>query len=316
MAKLQDQIVARTVAQTVAQEVARWDDVRVFLAAYRDGSLGAAAGHLGLDVSTVSRRLAAFEEAVGARLFDRTRQGLLRLDAADVVLPAAEAMEAAHARMTRDASALDAEAEGVVRLSMPPGMVDLFVAPFLPKLCARHPKLTLEIDASIRVVDLPRHAADIALRSIRPSGADLILTKLLTAPWVAVGSKRLVEQSGALSRWSDVPWISWDRDLANMPVAQWLAKHVPDAQIALRTSHFSTHLAAAEAGLAAALIPEPYLRRTKLARLRHAKALERSAADWPKEDLWLVSHRALREVPRVAAVWSFLKDLAWGVEKG
>jgi len=307
MAKLQDQAKTR--------EISRWDDVQVFLAAYRDGSLGVAAGHLGLDVSTVSRRLTAFEEAVGARLFDRTRQGLLRLDAADVVLAAAEAMEAAHARMTRDASALDAQAEGVVRLSMPPGMIDLFVAPFLPKLRARHPKLTLEIDASTRVVDLTRHAADIALRSIRPTGADLILTKLITAPWIAAGSKRLVEQCGLLSRWSDVPWISWDRDLTSLPAARWLTKHVPDANIALCTSHFSTHLAAAEASLAAVLIPAPYLRLTHLTRLRYAKTLERSAADWPEEDLWLVSHRALREVPRVAAVWTFLKGLAWGVKK-
>jgi DNA-binding transcriptional LysR family regulator len=298
-------------AELQDQEAARWDDVRVFLAAYRDGSLGVAAGHLGLDVSTVSRRLAAFEAAIGARLFDRTRQGLLRLDAADILLPAAEAMEAAHARMTRDASALDAEAEGVVRLSIPPGLVDLFVVPSLPKLRARHPRITLEIDASVRVVDLTRHAADIALRSIRPSGADLFLTKLTSAPWVAVAGKQLVEQVGVLESWQNVPWIAWDRDLASLPAARWLAKHVPDADVALRTSHFASHLTAAAAGVGAALIPTPYLQRAGLAPFHYAKPLERSAADWPEDDLWLVSHRALREVPRVAAVWAFLKDLPW-----
>jgi DNA-binding transcriptional LysR family regulator len=298
-------------AELQDQEAARWDDVRVFLAAYRDGSLGVAAGHLGLDVSTVSRRLAAFEAAIGARLFDRTRPGLLRLDAADIVLPAAEAMEAAHARMTRDASALDAEAEGVVRLSIPPGLVDLFVVPSLPTLRARHPKITLEIDASVRVVDLTRHAADIALRSIRPSGADLVITKLTSAPWVAVAGTALVEQVGVLDSWQNVPWIAWDRDLASLPAARWLAKHVPDADIALRTSHFASHLSAAAVGVGAALIPTPYMHRAGLAPFRYARPLERSAADWPEDDLWLVSHRALREVPRVAAVWAFLKDLPW-----
>ena len=298
-------------AETQDQSEARWDDVRVFLAAYRDGSLGVAAGHLGLDVSTVSRRLTTFEEAIGARLFDRTRQGLVRLEAAEIVLPAAEAMEAAHARLARDASALDAEASGVVRLSIPPGMADVFIAPALPELRARHPKITLEIDASVRVVDLTRHAADIALRTIRPEGADLLLTKLSTARWVAVTGKRLAKKLGAVERWEDVPWVAWDRDLSSLPAARWLAKHVPQGDIALRTSHFASQIAAAEAGLGAALIPVLYLRNKRLARVLYDASLESSAVEWPEDDLWLVGHRALREVPRVAAVWAFLKALPW-----
>src|SRR5262245_58774763 len=111
-----------------------WDDVRVFLAAYRDKSLGLAASHLALDVSTVSRRLAAFEEAIGTRLFDRSRQGLTPLRAAETIFPAAEAMEAAEARISREASAIDAQAEGTVRVSVAPGIADVFIAPALPKL--------------------------------------------------------------------------------------------------------------------------------------------------------------------------------------
>jgi DNA-binding transcriptional LysR family regulator len=212
--------------------------------------------------------------------------------------------------MTRDASALDAGAEGVVRLSIPPGLVDLFVVPSLPTLRARYPRITLEIDASVRVVDLTRHAADIALRSIRPTGADLVVTKLNSAAWVAVGSRALVEQVGVLDSWDEVPWIAWDRDLASLPAARWLAQHVPDADVALRTSHFASHISGAAVGLGAALVPTPYIHKAELVPFRYAEPLESSAADWPEDDLWLVSHRALREVPRVAAVWAFLKDLS------
>ena len=80
------------------QETARWDDVRVFLAAYRLLSLGMAAARLGLDTSTVSRRIAAFERELGVRLFERSREGLQRTLAAEQLFEAAEAMEAAHAR--------------------------------------------------------------------------------------------------------------------------------------------------------------------------------------------------------------------------
>ncbi|XXY49269.1 LysR family transcriptional regulator [Sorangium sp. So ce269] len=285
---------------------ARWDDVRIFLAVHRHGSLGQAGARLGLDTSTVSRRLTALEAALGARLFDRTREGLVPTRIAELVLPAAEAMEAAHRRLARDASGAEADAEGVVRLSVAPGEADVFVVPALVRLRARHPRIRIELDASARVVDLTRHEADVALRSVRPEGADLVVTKLGSARWVAAASRQLVKDSGRLASWDAVPWIAWDRDLASFPAARWLARHAPGADIALRTSFFLSQLTAAENGLGALLVPEPHMNARALAPLRFAGALEASAAEWPIDDLWLVGHRALRDVPRVAAVWSFL----------
>ncbi|MGN6107513.1 MAG: LysR family transcriptional regulator, partial [Kofleriaceae bacterium] len=209
----------------------RWDDVRVFLIAHRSGTLGGAASKLGVDVSTMSRRLTALEQALGVQLFERTRQGLLATRAAEVVLPAAEAMEAALGRLTRDVTGLEATAEGVVRLTMPPGMADAFIAPALPRLRAQYPRLQLELETSVRVVDLARHEADLALRSIRPSGAELVVTKLLSAPWVAMASAERARTP--LRAWTEAPWIAWDADLASIPPARWLTRHVPRADIAL-----------------------------------------------------------------------------------
>jgi len=127
---------------------ARWDDVRVFLAVQRAGSLGQAAARLGVDTSTVSRRLTALESWLGARLFERTREGLAPTRVAELVLPPAEAMEAAHRRFARDASGVEAEAEGVVRLSVAPGFAQDFVAPALVRLRARHPKIRVELGCS------------------------------------------------------------------------------------------------------------------------------------------------------------------------
>jgi len=287
---------------------ARWEDVRIFLASHRYKSLGAAATRLGLDTSTVSRRLTAFEASLGVRLFERTREGLLPTRAAENVLPAAEAMEAAHGRLTRDASDLEAEAEGVVRVSVAPGMADAFVAPALVRLRAKHPRIEIELDASIRPLDLTRHEADLALRSTRPHGAELVITKLGTAPWIAAAASSRVKRLGPLGSWTDAPWIAWDRDLASFPPARWLAQHVPKAEIALRTSQFTSQLAAAESGLGMALVPVPYLRVRRLRAVLYDDALAPSAALWPRDDLWLVGHRALRDVPRVAAVWSFFAE--------
>jgi DNA-binding transcriptional LysR family regulator len=300
------------------QDVARvrWDDVQLFLAAHRHGTLGAAAARLGVDVSTMSRRLTALERALGVRLFDRTRQGLAPTRASAVVLPAAEAMETALGRLARDVSGLEADAVGVVRLSVAPGMSDAFVAPLLPGLREKHPQIRLEIDASTRAVDIARHEADLALRSVRLEGAELLVTKLMTARWVAMASPPLAQELGRLRSWDAAPWIAWDSDMASMPAARWLARHGSRAEIALRTSHFATQLSAAEAGLALMLAPEPYARVRELVPVRTAESLAAAVKEWPSDDLWLVGHRALRDVPRVSAVWSYLVEALRGLEKG
>jgi DNA-binding transcriptional LysR family regulator len=285
---------------------ARWDDVRVFLAAHRHRSLGQAGARLGLDTSTVSRRLAALEEALGARLFDRTRDGLVPTWVADLALPAAEVMEAAHGRFARDASGAALQAEGIVRLSVAPGLADSFIAPALVRLRAQHPRIRVELDVSTRVLDLTRHEADLALRSVRPQGAELIVTKVTTARWIAASSKALVEDHGKLTAWDDLRWIAWDRDLSSFGPARWLTRHAPKAEIPLRTSHFASQMAAAHSGLGAVLVPEPYLVPFGLVPVRHARALDASASEWPVDSLWLVGHRALRDVARIDAVWNFV----------
>jgi DNA-binding transcriptional LysR family regulator len=283
--------------------------VRVFLAVKRCGSLGQAALRLGLDTSTVSRRLAAFEQSLGELLFERSRDGLEPTRAASAVLAAAEAMEAAHARLTRDASDVETVVRGVVRLSMPPGLADTVVAPALPRLRALYPKLCIELDASARVLDIARHEADLALRSVRPENAQLLTLKLLSAQrWVVAGAHSYVRELGRVDDWNALPWITWDRDLSSFGPSRWLARHAPKAEIVLRTSHVASQLAAARAGLGVVLVVDVDRRARDLGAVSFSRALQKSVSELPTDDLWLVGHPSLRDVPRVEAVWRFLRD--------
>jgi DNA-binding transcriptional LysR family regulator len=295
-------------AEPQGHATARWDDTRIFLAAYRHKSLGTAASRLGLDISTVSRRLAVLEAALGTPLFQRTREGLVATAAANRVHAAAEAMEASHRRFTREASEIETRAEGVVRLSVAPGMADSFIAPLVVRLHARHPRIELELDASERVRDLSRREADLAIRSVRPHGADLVTSKLITASWLPVGAPELVRKLERLTSWNDAPWITWDHDFASFPPARWIARHAPRAQIALRTSHMTSQLTAAETGLGLALVPQPYIPTRKLQVAHHGRALAHSVESCPTGSFWIVAPRMLRNVPRVAAVWSFFSE--------
>lgn len=286
----------------------RWHDIPLFLACMRGGSLTSGSKHVGLDVSTASRRLAALEAALGLPLFERTRSGLLPTDAARALLPAAEEAERGMAHLVAAAGAWEAAAEGVVRIATAPGIADTFLPPVLATLRTRHPGLAFEVEAAVRTVDLGRNEADLALRSIRPEEGDLVVRKLLTARWVVAGSQALSRSVGCVQQWNDVPWISWGADLGQFHASQWVLRNAPGATPALRTSHFGTQLAAARAGMGVLLVPVPYLAHHDLVPILYADALGPSAAEWPQDPLYLVAHRAMRHDPRVAVVWDALVE--------
>lgn len=301
---MQDQ---RAAASSTLSSSHHWDDVRVFLAAHRYKSLGAAAVKLEIDTSTMSRRLSAFEERLGVRLFERTRAGLIATHAADAVVLAAEAMEAAWGRLGRDLSVVEG-AVGTVRITAAPGMADAFIAPLLVKLRKLHPGIEIELDAATQPRDIARHEAEIAIRTSRPQGAELVITTIGSGPWVVAGAAALLKKHRPLLSFNALPWITWDKDLAQFEPARWVARHVDKTNVALRTSHFASQLVAASSGLGLVLTPSPYLRKHRLSAVELDQRLAAVVSSLSPSTLWLVGHRAHREVPRIAAVWDFLAD--------
>jgi DNA-binding transcriptional LysR family regulator len=284
-----------------------WEDVRLFLALYRGRTLAVAARAVALDPSTLSRRLVGLEQALGTRLFDRTREGLVPSEGAELLLPAAEEMEQAHSRFSRDASRFERAVEGVVRLSVPPGLAESLVAPALVRLRQRHPGIQVDLDASLHFADLTRREADLAVRTRRPQTGDLISVKLGERVWTPMAARSALKRR-PIRDWGAHPWIGWGDDLASFPPAQWVARHVPRTAVVLRTSHVPSQLAAVASGLGVALLPPAYARLAALVPVRAAAGLAASVAELPRNETWLVGHRALRAVPRVGAVWTFLVE--------
>ena len=285
----------------------KWDDVRVFLSAYREEHVGRAAERLGVDASTVSRRLGAFEDELGAALFQRTHDVLLATPAADRLFPCAEEMEAGAANAVRAVLDFETEVEGTVRITAPPGAAELLLAPLLIDIKKQHPGLQFELDGSVALADLSRSEADIALRTIKPRSGDLIVTKFGTTRYVAVASCELAAQLGTLKKWTDAPWISWGAAQTQYPGSQWL-ESVGVTDLVLRSPSVTAQLAAVESGLGIALMPLVFAQLRDLHPVEFSRKLARDAKGWPVEDLWLVGHEALRSVPRVNAVWSYLLD--------
>jgi DNA-binding transcriptional LysR family regulator len=288
----------------------RWDDLKVLLAAFRSGTLLGAAQALETHASTIGRRLAALEAALGGHLFDRASDGLHATDLAEALVPLAEAMEARIADVRRVIEGRETEPEGWVRVTAPPGIATFFVAPALPRLYARYPGLRVELLPSVAYADLTRHEADLALRAGLPSSGDLLSTRVAEITMRPLASPSVVEDLGALRRLDDAWWLQWSDTLAHLPDARWIASNVSADRIALRCSTFEPLVLAARAGVgvmmggAGTFGPEP------LEPVRLAPALAKRLPPFPQGSLYLVGHRALRDVPRIAAVWDFIVDAA------
>jgi DNA-binding transcriptional LysR family regulator len=155
-----------------------WDNVRFFLAVYRQHSLRAAARHLGVDQATVGRRLSAFEHRLGAKLFARTPGGYLPTLAAETLLAGAERIEVETLAMARSAQGLDQRLTGQVRVATGDGIGSGFVIPAMAKVHALHPDIRIILLTARSFADINRDEADIAVRTLRPTAPGLITRKI------------------------------------------------------------------------------------------------------------------------------------------
>lgn len=274
-----------------------WDDVRVFLAVARHGSLRAAGRALGLSQPTIGRRLAAFEATFGGpTLFDRLPEGLRLNAAGEQLVPAAESLESAALMLERRRAAASPELCGTVRVS-----VGEWAAAFLAR-CLSHAGptalpagITLELVESQQTANLARREADLAVRHHPPDGGDLYVAKLGT--FACAVYRRVGSESDA--------WVTYTEEQAHYPTARWVQQRVREADdaIALRASTGTMHLAAIRAGAGKGIQPcfiadgDPLLERL-------TPPIPEIAAEY-----WVIVHRDLRRAACVRAVIDWVRQL-------
>ena len=155
-----------------------WDDLRVFLAVHQLGSHKRAGRHLGVAPTTIGRRLAALESALGARLFLRTPERVLATPAGLKLVPHAQRMEAEAVEAERTLLAADSRLEGSLRVTATDGFLHYVLLPALDELRREHPGLCVDLRADTRLLDLSRREADVAVRLVRPKEPALVARRL------------------------------------------------------------------------------------------------------------------------------------------
>ncbi len=207
---------------------ADWDDIRIFLAIARGGSLTTAASLLQISQPTVGRRLRKLEEAFQARLFDRLPDGFALTPEGTTLLPKAEAMEAAAASLTAEADGLSPDAEGSVRLSVDE-VVAKILSPILPNLRKKLPAVELEIGIEHLFPSLARREADILVRDRAPQNINLISRKLFDLDYAVYGASRYVETNPAArteEKFRECDWVGFDVFHRHFAGGEWLAERL------------------------------------------------------------------------------------------
>lgn len=274
----------------------RWDDLELVLALVRRGRIATAAIDLGIDATTVGRRLAALEKRAGCPFFERTLAGLVPSERTRAIGAELTSMESAALAVESRLSA-GPDVRGRVRLAVSDSMAMWFLMPLLDELHSELPSIELELVASAAIADLRRRDADIAIRFARPTQAELAGRRLTSVRWSLYAAPSYLEGRTRPDPERGLAGhriIRWAGPVLRPTIVAWLEAHANAAEVALTVSSLHVMMEACGRGLGLAALPGP---------MALARGLERvidHAID--SSETWLLVHKDQRRVPRVRAV--------------
>ena len=286
-------------------KIGDWNDFQAFLAIARAGQLARASCAMGVDATTVGRRLRRLEARIGATLFEHTREGQVLTEAGEAMLAEVEAMEQAASRIDEQAAGITGPT-GLLRVSLSEGLASWIVAPVLGSFAQTNPRLVVDLVASSGFLSPSKREADLAVTLSRPRAGPVIAGKLSDY------SLRLYATPGYLSQHS-VPGkpgelatghrlVGYIPDLLYAPELRYLAEIGPDLSATVRSSSINAQHRLIAAGAGIGVLPcfigdsddtlVPVLPDRRITRT-----------------FWLVTHKDTHNLSRVRAFKDWLTKL-------
>ena len=285
-----------------------WELCRSFLAVLRAGSLAGAARTLSVAHPTIRRHVEELEAGLGSALFVRSPSGLAPTELAQSLRDPAQTMEAAFEQLVRTASGAGDAVEGTVRITASEVMSVEVLPPMLAALKGAHPGLLFELVVTDDVVDVLRHDADLAIRLVRPTQADLIAKRVGRVPFGLFASRQWIETHAAGMAMDDLlrgrHLIGYDRSRLLVDALAASGAQAERRDFGFRSDSTLAQLAALRAGLGVGVCQLPLAARDP--------ALGRVLPDVRGElEVWVLSHRDLLDSRRVRTCMDALgHDLA------
>lgn len=282
-----------------------WNNLRCLLAIKRGRTIAAGARILGVDNTTLSRRLASLQSGSGDSLFSRQADGTLTLTSVgDAIAQRVEVMEHQVDKIGNLVGSTHDSCVGSVRLTSVPIISNRLLAPATEVLLSKHPLLQVELIPDSRDLSLTRREADLAIRLSRPTtgGSNVKARRIASLEYTIFAAASL-----SAKEISNLRWITYDHSLAHLPQAKWISEITKGASeeiYGLRIHDADTALEAAVSGCGKALLPTFIARRDK--RLQQLEP--NSSSPPPIREMWLLSNADQREFSTVDTVVSWIEN--------
>jgi DNA-binding transcriptional LysR family regulator len=275
-----------------------WDDLRYVLAVASAGSLAGAARSLGVNHTTVLRRIDAFEKRLGLRLFERLPTGYVLTAGGDELIAAARHIDETVTTLERKLAGQDLRLSGTVRVTTTDTLMGSILPEILAEFRASHPGIQVEIAVSNLMFNLTKRDADVAIRPANDPPETLVGRRVAKIAFAIYGSAGYLLKHKAKTL-VDHQWVGPDDSLAGTSVAQWMRSALPTSEIALRTDSFLALRQAVQAGLGLAALP-CYLGDTA----PDLVCMHRPIPEM-ETTLWILTHEDLRHTARIRAFTEF-----------
>lgn len=283
-----------------------WNDLKYLLAVARHQGTAAASRALGVNQSTVQRRLVELERNLGQPLVQRHSTGYRLTSFGEQLLPLAQQVEQAVVVLTQHVENFLRDVTGVVRMTCPEPLVyRISNSTLLDRFRSRYPALQVEFVTSDRYLDFAKGEVDIALRSGDTDNNTLVGRKVGDSLWAVYASPKYIARRGQPDSVEDLErhdWVGFDDTMAQHRAASWLAQVAPKAHFVARNISVLGLVYSAKAGVGLAALPtalgdaEPDL-------VRVLGPIPELARIWR-----VLTTPELRHTPRVAALFDFLVD--------
>ena len=297
-----------------------WEDLRYFIALSgamgRGGGVSSAARELGVNHSTVLRRLDSLERALGVRLFERFQSGYTMTQAGETLQARLAGVEEHIASARSAVGGQDQALEGEIRITTTDTLARSLLMPSLARFQQRHPGVRFQLVLNNAFLNLNRREADVALRPSNRPPETLVGRRLgalssaiyASHSYLKAAARRGLGPPAGNSPNADTPdwaahdWIGLDDTLGHLEQARWLARHVPPERVRMRVDSLLAMVDAARDGIGMAPL---------LCHLADPeRRLQRVADPDPHFDtgLWVLTHRDLKDTARIKALTQFLYE--------
>ncbi|MGI9590673.1 MAG: LysR family transcriptional regulator, partial [Myxococcota bacterium] len=274
-----------------------WDDLRVLAAVGRTGSFSAAAPEVGLSHSSVSRRMRALEDSLGARLFTPMANKLLLTALGEELVGTAARMEELAEAASRRAVGRDVTLRGPIRFTT----VDATARNLMPtieRFCQRYPEIEIDLQVGQSFANLTRGEADVVLRATNRPPPTYVGRCVASHAFAVCAAPALAARFPEDAPLAAYPWVVWGEGMTD----RWMAEHVPEAHVVCRANTALMVEEAVRAGIGVGHVASWGASRSDdFVRIRPPDP----SLDL---DIWLLTHRDLRTTARVRTFMEFVGD--------